>query len=420
MIIKKAEVLCVGTEILIGDIVNTNAAWLSKELSMMGIAQYHQAVIGDNSSRIEKTIKTTLQECDLLVITGGLGPTYDDITKETVANILNKKLIYSDEIYENIRRYFRHKGKTMTENNKKQAYYIEGATVLKNDIGTAPGMLCRFTDNQNEKIIVLLPGPPVEMRKMWTSYAKPEIQKYTDQVFVSKNVNIIGMGEAAVADKLHDLMINAKNPTVAPYCKTSETRLRITASAGDEETASGMCDEMIEKIKATEVGEYIYGIDTELPEALVSILRKKELKIATAESCTGGLLSKMITDVAGSSEVFDGGITTYSNQIKYNLLGVSSSLLNHHGPYDHRVATQMAEGVRRVMEADIGIGITGIAGPGGGTEEKPVGLVYIAVSLKGKNTQVTKYKFGETNSRDRIRELAAVNALIMAIKAINK
>lgn len=419
MIINTAEILCVGTEILIGDIVNTNAAWLSGRLSNMGISQYHQAVIGDNSNRLSRTIAATLAECDLLIITGGLGPTYDDITKETVAELMGKELIFSEELYEEIHHFFRHKGKKMTENNRKQAYYIDGCTVLKNDIGTAPGMLCRCLYRNNEKVIVLLPGPPEEMKKMWSDYAEPEIKQHTNKVFVSKNLNIIRMGEAEVAQKLDELMRTSTNPTVAPYCKTAETRLRITASANTKEEASVLCDRMIERIRATDVGDYIYGVDTELPCALVALLRERNLHIATAESCTGGLLAKMITDVSGASSIFEGGLVTYSNSVKCKALGVSPSILDRYGPYDHRVALQMAEGAKRIMGADIGVGITGIAGPGGGTEDKPVGTVYIAVYY-GKESKVTKFKFGQKLSRDRIRELSAINALIMVLEMVKK
>jgi len=419
MIINKAEILCVGTEILIGDIVNTNAAWLSRELCFMGISQYHQAVIGDNSDRLSHTVETTLDNCELLVITGGLGPTYDDITKETVARIIGKELVYSKELYDEIHRFFRHKGKKMTENNRKQAYYIDGASVLKNDIGTAPGMLCRFEYKGSEKIIVLLPGPPEEMKHMWSNYAKPEIERHTSKVFVTRNINIVRMGESEVAQKLDSLMRRSTNPTIAPYCKTAETRLRVTASAETKEEAQRICDDMVEHIKTTEVGDYIYGTDTEIPVAVVELLIAKKLKIATAESCTGGLLAKMITDVAGASSVFEGGMVSYSNSIKYKALGVSPSILDKYGPYDHRVAAQMAEGAKRIIDADIGVGITGIAGPNGGTEDKPVGTVYIAVYYNGKS-KVTKFKFGRKLSRERIRELAAINALIMVMEVIKK
>lgn len=415
MMIKKAEILCVGTEILIGDIVNTNAAWLSKELSALGISQYHQAVIGDNSERLAQTVKDTLNNCDLLVMTGGLGPTYDDITKETVASVLGKELVFDREIFDGIKAYFDKRDRTMTENNRKQAYVIEGSKVLKNDMGTAPGILC----NTGEKIIILLPGPPSELMPMWKNYARPEIEKYCDKVFVSKNVNIVGMGEAAVASELDEMMKNSVNPTIAPYCKTGETRLRITASAKTKEEAQKMCDDVIEKIKNTKINNYIYGIDTDIAEAVVKELTKRGLKIATAESCTGGLIAKMITDVPGASAVLEGGMISYSNSVKYKALGVSSSLLDRHGPYDHRVAIQMAEGVRRLMDSDVGIGVTGLAGPGGGTAKKPVGLVYIAVCYN-KKTEVMKYKFGENQSRDRIRELTAVNAFINTLNILKK
>ncbi|MBR5516173.1 MAG: competence/damage-inducible protein A [Clostridia bacterium] len=413
MKLERAEILCVGTEILIGDIINTNAAWLSKELSSLGISQYHQAVIGDNSQRLAETVSDTLKNCDLLVITGGLGPTYDDITKETVAKVLNKNLVFDEDVYYDIKDFFRKRERKMTENNRKQAYIIEGAHILKNDMGTAPGLLCET----GEKIVVLLPGPPSELMPMWTNYVKPQIQKYCDKIFVSKNVNIVGIGEAAVADVLDEMMKNAVNPTIAPYCKTGETRLRVTASAKTKEEAAAMCDEVIEEIKKTKIGEYIYGIDTDLAEAVVKELTKRGLKIATAESCTGGLIAKMITDVPGSSAVLEGGMVAYSNSVKYRALNVSSSLLDRHGPYDHKVAVQMAEGICRLMDADVGIGVTGIAGPGGGTREKPVGFVYIAVAYN-KKSSVMKYKFGEKQSRDRIRELTAANAFINVLEML--
>lgn len=416
MVIKSAEILCVGTEILIGDIVNTNAAWLSKQLCEMGISQYHQAVIGDNSERLAVTVSQTLSNCDLLIITGGLGPTYDDITKETVAQVLGKELVRDGEILERIKSYFRKRGKTMTQNNEKQADIIEGAIAVPNDVGTAPGLICTTTD---DKMIVLMPGPPSEMQHMWQTYVKPEIAKHCEKVFVSKNINIVGIGESSVANALEDMMKSSVNPTIAPYCSTAETRLRVTASANTHAEAQKLCDKAIEEIKQSSIGKHIYGIDTTIPETVVKLLTENNLKIAVAESCTGGLVSKMITDVPGSSEVFEGSIISYSNRIKNEQLGISYHVLEKYGAVDHHVASLMAENVKRIMGADIGIGITGIAGPGGGSGEKPVGLVYISVCCC-KRTKLLKFKYSPKSSREKIRELAATNALIMAMETIKK
>ncbi len=413
MNIKTAEILCVGTEILLGDIVNTNAAFLSSELASLGISQYRQSVIGDNSERLEQTVKQALEQCDLLVMTGGLGPTYDDITKETVAKALGKELVYHEESFKNIENYFLSRGRTMTENNKKQAMVIEGCVVLDNEVGTAPGIYCE----EKGKTVVLMPGPPNEMTVMWKNKVKPLLSKDREKVFLSRNINIVGIGEAAVAQKLEDMMKNAVNPTIAPYCKTGEVRLRVTASADTKEEALEMCNNVIREISASEIGSYIYGIDTDLPKAVVNALKRKELKFTSAESCTAGLISKMLTDVPGASEVFDGGVISYSDKVKNRLLGVPSGELSEHGAVSHQVAVKMAKGVRELMGADISVAVTGIAGPGGGSEEKPVGLVYIAVDHQGK-VNVTKFKFGSHLSRDRIRELTAVNAFTEVLKAI--
>lgn len=413
MNIKTAEILCVGTEILIGDIVNTNAAFLSKELASLGISQYRQSVVGDNSQRLEASIKDSMKNCDLLILTGGLGPTYDDITKETAARALGRELILDSDSLGHIQRYFERHSRPMTENNIKQAMVIEGSRVLKNKVGTAPGCLYEA----DGKMIVLLPGPPTEMIKMWNNEVKPVIAERCDKILVSRNINIIGIGESGVAQILDGLMKNSTNPTIAPYCKTSEVRLRITASAETKEKALSMCLDTIERIKATEVGKYIYGYDTTLEEAVVNTLRRRGMILSTAESCTGGLIAKMITDVPGASDVFYGGVNSYHNIIKNKVLGVSGRRLDKYGAVSHQVATKMAEGVRDLMNSDVSVAVTGIAGPTGGTEENPVGLVYIAVCLNGK-TYVKKYKFGSHLSREKIRELTAVNALIDVLEVI--
>lgn len=413
MSIKSAEILCVGTELLLGDIINTNAAFLSKELASLGISQYRQSVVGDNAERLEYAVKQALSECELLIVTGGLGPTYDDITKETVAKVLDKKLIFDKSTYEKIKEYFDSRGRKMSDNNRKQAMIIEGSVILENDMGTAPGIYCK----EKNKAVILLPGPPFEMQPIWKNKAKPILSKQCDKVFLSRNINIVGMGESMVASKLCNIMENAVNPTVAPYCSAGEVRLRITASADTKEEALQLCNDKIREIAASEVSSYIYGIDTTLPEALVKVLKKKNLKFTCAESCTGGLIAKSITDVAGTSEVFDGGVVSYSGEVKCKLLDVSESCLEKYGAVSHQVAVMMARGVKELMHADVSVAVTGLAGPGGGTEEKPVGLVYISVSYKGNDT-VNKYMFGDHLSREKIRELAMVNALADVLRAI--
>ena len=413
MKIRTAEILCVGTEILLGDIVNTNAAYLSRELASLGISQYRQSVIGDNSDRLTETIKECLSHCDLLIMTGGLGPTYDDITKESAAKAIGRGMYEDAQLLEEIHSYFRKRGRHMTDNNRKQANVIEDSTVLKNTCGTAPGVFCEA----DGKAIVLLPGPPSEMTVMWQNEAKPIIAKYCDKVLVSKNINFFGIGESSLADKLGDMMEKATNPTIAPYCKTGEVRLRVTASADTHDEALKMCLETVDSIKATEAGKYIYGYDTTLEEAVVNALKKKHMVLSTAESCTGGLIAKMITDVPGASEVFYGGVTSYHNIAKHRILSVSNHTLEKHTAVSHKVAAKMAEGVYSLMNSDISVAVTGLAGPGGGTEEKPVGLVYIAVCLNG-HTTVKKYRFGHTLSREKIRELTAVNALADVLSAL--
>ena len=413
--IKTAEILCVGTEILLGDIINTNAAYLSRELADMGISQFKQTVIGDNSHRLETAVKQAMEECDLLVITGGLGPTYDDITKETVARVLGKELRYSEDCLKEILAYFKKRGRHMTENNIKQAMVIDDSVILPNPVGTAPGALC----NAGNMLIVLLPGPPAEMMKMWSDEARPRLEKYCDKILVSKNINIVGIGEAHVAQALNEMMTSAVNPTIAPYCRTAEVRLRITASADTREQAAAMCDETIEQIRNTEVGQYIYGIDTDLPTAVMRLLESKGMKLCCAESCTGGLIAKMLTDIPGASDTFNGGVVGYANHVKNKALDVSLHALETYGAVSHQVATRMAEGACALTGSDVGVAVTGIAGPGGGTEEKPVGLVYIAVCING-NTTVKKYKFGSHQSRDKIREMTAANAFIDVMKAVKK
>jgi competence/damage-inducible protein CinA C-terminal domain len=412
--INSAEILCVGTEILIGDIVNTNSAYISKRLAALGINQYYQAVVGDNPARLERKIKEALERCDLLIMTGGLGPTYDDLTKETAAKCMGREMYLHERSLERMQRYFTNRKIVMSDANKKQAFMPVGSTIFDNDHGTAPGLA--IEDFDNGKIIIMLPGPPNEMIPMFDDSVEPYLKQYSEVIFYSKNINIVGLGESAVETIISDLMKTAENPTVAPYCKEGEVRLRVTARVPNSDIGEVMCNEMIDTIRSTEVGKYIYGIDTDLETALVNLLKQKGSKIATAESCTGGLISKTLTDVSGSSQVFDGGVVSYANEIKHKILGVSEDTLRNYGAVSEETAREMAVGVRKLMEADYGISVTGIAGPNGGTAEKPVGLVYIACAY---DCGCTVRQLNLKGDRSHIRKLTANYAISLAIETLN-
>lgn len=417
--ITTAEILCVGTELLIGDIVNTNAAYISKALAEMGISQYHQSVVGDNVNRLTEALEEALSRSDLVITSGGLGPTYDDLTKETAAKLMGRKMHTDAESLEAIKTYFEKTGRVMTPNNEKQALVPEGSVVFKNPNGTAPGIA--IEDFEKGKIIIMLPGPPRELEPMFRDSVKPYLLKFTDKVMLSRNINIFGLGESSVENILKDLMKTSTNPTVAPYVNTGEVRLRVTASAPTYEECEKLCKDMIERIQSSEVGRYIYGIDAgSLENALLSKLSEKKLTFATAESCTGGLISKRITDLAGSSAVYLGSIISYANEVKERLLGVSADTLKAYGAVSEETAIEMARGTRERLGADIAVSTTGIAGPGGGTDEKPVGLVYVAISSK-RGERVKKLNIAPGRSvRDYVRYLAASNALYLALEEASK
>lgn len=414
--IRSAEILCVGTELLLGDIVNTNAAYLSKKLAELGISVYHQSVVGDNPERLKKALKEASERADLIITSGGLGPTYDDLTKETIAEFFGKKLIRNEEILESITSYFAEIGKIMTENNKKQADIPEGAIVLKNDYGTAPGVI--IEDEERDITAIMLPGPPRELEPLFLYEAIPYLIKRSGNVLVSRNINIFGMGESSVESVLRELMESSQNPTVAPYCKEGEVRLRVTAKAENSEKAYKMCSETVEKILKTSVATAVYGIDTDsIEEELVKRLKASGKTIATAESCTGGLIAKRITDISGSSAVFLGGCVTYANSAKEGLIGVSGDSLKKYGAVSEQVALEMARGVRRAVGADIAVSTTGIAGPDGGSAEKPVGTVWVGISSE-KGERAVLLKLSSRRERSYIRILAASNALYLALEEI--
>ncbi len=416
--IKSAEILCVGTELLLGDIVNTNAAFLSSRLADLGINVYRHTAVGDNPARLKKAILSALEESDLVITSGGLGPTYDDLTKETVSRVFGRNMYLHEESLRRIENYFAETGRVMTENNRKQAMMPEGAVVFDNDYGTAPSLA--IFDEEKNKTVIMLPGPPNELIPIFNEKVAPYLNERRIAVLVSKNVNIFGMGESAVETALGELMQKATNPTVAPYCKEGEVRLRVTASAKDIKTAQKMCDEMIAKICESEVGKYVYGVDAEtLERAVVTALKAKCLTLAAAESLTGGLLAKRITDVSGASEIFLGGCVTYTNGAKMKLVGVSEKTLDEFDAVSAETAAEMARGARLALGADIGVSTTGLAGPGGGTDQKPVGTVFVGISTE-EGESVKKLSLSSRKSRSYIRNVSVNHAFSLVLSYISE
>ena len=410
-----AEILCIGTEILIGDIVNTNATYISKRLSENGFDVLYHSVCGDNKVRLEETVKHAFSRADLVVTTGGLGPTYDDITMELCAKALGLSLHKDENVEKQLYSYFEKMGRKMTENNLKQAYVPDTSTVLMNDFGTAPGVAVE----KDGKVLIMLPGPPREMKPMFENQVIPYLSKFSDHVLFSSNVNIIGMGESSVEEKLYDLMTASNNPTLAPYVNDGEVRVRITGRGRNPDEAKDIVSKTVKRVKEI-LGSVVYDVDSQsVAHSLVKLLSMKKKTISTAESCTGGLVSASITEVPGSSEVFGFGVCTYANEAKMKILGVMEETLIKYGAVSEQTAMEMAEGVRVLSGSDISLSLTGIAGPGGGTDEKPVGLVYLGVSV-GNKLYAKKMLLGQHATRDReyIRKLAVKNALMTAILEI--
>lgn len=402
----KAELIAVGTEILLGDIVNTDAQVISQGLSELGIDVYYQTVVGDNSKRLEQVIRQAKERADIIITTGGLGPTLDDLTKETLAQVFGKKLVLHEESLAHIRRFFAEMGKKMTQNNEKQAWLPEGCVPLHNDWGTAPG--CAFEADGTH--VIMLPGPPRECEPLFRYRAMPYLYPLAGGCIVSHNIRVFGLGESAMEEILHDMMASMDNPTIAPYAKTSECFARVTAKADTPEQAEHMLAPVVEQIVST-LGDSVYGVDVDSLEQVVGqLLTERGMTLSVAESCTGGLLSKRITDLPGASAYYKGGVCSYANEVKMNVLGVSEQTLETLGAVSPEVAEQMAAGVAKCMNTDVGVGITGIAGPGGGSEQKPVGLVYISVWVQGEHkTKEIRVSLG----RDRVRNQAASTALDM-------
>ena len=406
------ELISVGTEILLGNIVNTNAAYLSEQCAKLGLHCYYQDVVGDNEERIAETIKLALSRADIIIMSGGLGPTPDDLSKEVAAKVAGVNLYMDEEAKAAIADYFTRIGKEPTDNNWKQALMPVGSVVLPNHNGTAPG--CAI--EADGKRIILLPGPPEELKLMFEESVAPYLREAIPGTIYTKMVKLCGIGESKAATMIADLIENQSNPTIATYAKTGEVHIRVSAKADDEASAKKLAKPMVKELKER-FGNYIYTTeeDVNLEKAVVDLIVANELTVGTVESCTGGMVASKLINVPGVSEAFKSGIVTYSNKAKRKLVGVKKSTLDKYGAVSAKTAEEMARGLNLINKADVCIATTGIAGPDGGTDEKPVGLVYIACFVCGK---VTVKEFHFTGDRQKVRESSVAAALNLTRECI--
>ncbi len=406
------EIIAVGTEILLGNIVNTNAAYLAEKCAGLGLSCYHQDVVGDNEERLTETIRLALTRADIILLSGGLGPTQDDLTKEAAAKVMGKALYLHEPSKEAIRQFFAERNMEITENNWKQAMVPEGCIVVENPGGTAPGIIIA----ENGKHVVLMPGPPGELIPMFEKSIMPYLAGLTTGVIYSQTVKICGVGESKAESMVEDLVDAQDNPTIATYAKTGEVHLRVTATAPDEKEAKKLVKPMVKELKGR-FGNHVYTTDSEvtLEKAVVDLLMANKLTACTVESCTGGMLSARLINVPGVSEVFKSGYVTYSNKSKRKLLGIKKNILVKYGAVSEQIAREMAKTAATLARTDVSVSTTGIAGPDGGTPEKPVGLVYIACNVCGRVT-VKECHFHGT--REKIRESTVSAALSLMRECI--
>ncbi len=403
------EIISVGTEILLGDIVNTDAQFLSVELAKMGISVLHQTTVGDNPERLRKALEIACGRSDIIIASGGLGPTPDDLTKEVCCEFFQKECKLDKTSLEKMESYFVSKGIEMPESNKKQAMLPVDGVIFPNDNGTAPG--CAI--EKNSKHILMLPGPPREIKPMFLNYAVPYLRQFSDKVIVSHNVRTFGIGESDMAQRVDDLL-QSENPTVAPYAKEGEALLRVTAMADNKEEADKLIQPVVKVIKSR-LKDFVYGIDEpNIESAVVKMLKEKGLTLATAESCTGGLIGKRLTDVPGASSVYGCGIISYSNEVKESILGVSKENLINYGAVSEQVAREMAMGALKISGADIAVSVTGIAGPDSDNTDKPVGLIYLSLAAKDGTVYTKKLMTGKSGPGCR-----EYNRLVTASNAFN-
>ncbi|MDO8685655.1 MAG: competence/damage-inducible protein A [Clostridiales bacterium] len=401
-----AEILAVGTELLMGQIANTNAQYISGRLPEAGINVYYHSVVGDNPVRLSECLKIALGRSDAVILTGGLGPTEDDLTKETVAAHFGLKLVLQEESLEKMIAFFNKLNRVMTNNNKKQALIPENSIIIKNKNGTAPGCIIE----EAGKTVILLPGPPQEMKPMFDEYVMPYFASRSEKKLVSKYIRIFGIGESAMEEKIIDLIDQQGNPTIAPYAKEGEVTLRITAGCGREEDGEPFLAPVIAEIKRR-LGDFIYSTENKsLDQVAGELLIATGTTLSVAESCTGGMISSRLTSIPGISAVFNRGIVAYSNEAKIDSLGVKRETIIKYGAVSRETVVEMAEGVRRLAGTRLGLAVTGIAGPGGGTDEKPVGMVFVAL-VDGISIEVKELKLW--GDRDRIRNVTGLHCFDM-------
>ena len=403
------EILSVGTELLLGNIANTDAQMLSQGLSELGLNVYYHTVVGDNPQRAKEAVAIAKKRAYIIITTGGLGPTCDDLTKNVLAEAFGKKLVFDQESADRIKSYFTRTGRPMTENNLQQAMLPEGCTVLSNDWGTAPG--CAF---QAEGVhVIMLPGPPSECRPMFRYRAMPYLQSLSEGVIASHTLKLFGIGESSMEAQLRDQMNAMSNPTLAPYAKEGECELRVTAKAATDEEAQALLKPTVEQIKKL-FGSKVYGVDvSSLEEVVEGLLKEKGLTLGVAESCTGGLIAKRLTDVPGASQVFKGGIVSYTNEVKAGVLGVPQRLLDQFGAVSAEVAAAMAEGARAALGCDVALSSTGVAGPDKDDLGNEVGTMFVAIATPA-GTHVRALKLGNRPVRARLRTQTAHHALDLA------
>ena len=398
-----AEILAVGTEILLGDIVNTNAQYIAQGLAELGIDVFYQTVVGDNPDRMKTAMNIAFERADIIITTGGLGPTGDDLTKEIGAEYFGRKLILDEKALDRIKKFFDKMKRPMTDNNVKQAMVPVNSTVMYNENGTAPGIIIE----DNNKILIMMPGPPKEMKPMFSKQVKPYLALKQNHTLVSRTLRIAGVGESAMESMVRDMIDRQSNPTIAPYAKDTESILRITASAKTTEEAEKIIEPIAEEIYRR-FGDSVYAEgESSIQETVAKILIDKKVTIAVAESCTGGLVAAKLIEYPGISEVLLEGAVTYSNEAKKRRLGVKDETLSAYGAVSAETAAEMAKGIAMTSGADIGVSTTGVAGPGP-SEGKPEGLVYVGVYIGGKSYVKELHLAGKRNV---IRERAAYSAL---------
>lgn len=405
----RAALLNIGTELLMGYTVNTNATYMASQLTEIGVGVYEQVSIGDNPNRLKETFKRLYEAYDVIITTGGLGPTQDDLTKETIADALDLSMHESPQVKEDLIAFFESYQVEMTDNNLRQAQFPRGSFILKNPHGTAPGCYLK----RDDKHVFILPGPPREMIPMMEDHVIPRLAKLQDGLFKSVYITCVGIGESSAEDKILDLIMTQSNPTIATYAGDGHITFRVTANGGDKGEVEGLLEPVVDAIR-DRLSDYVISLEgKKIHQVLADALMEKKWSLATAESCTGGKIAERLVSVSGVSSVYKAGFVTYSNEAKMKQLGVSDVSLSSVGAVSEEVAVEMLMGLKRETDAFVGISTTGIAGPTGGSPTKPVGLVYIGTRV-GDDIRITRHEF--KGNRERVRERSTISALNQCLR----